>query len=60
MAGVNEAGWTESIIVLESEVRNQVFSAQMTKRVLEFHQLNKDVMLGIETGSGLRGLEVEG
>ncbi|HYN23580.1 MAG TPA: hypothetical protein VES69_00895, partial [Pyrinomonadaceae bacterium] len=37
-----------SVVVLEAQMGNQVLAAKVAQRVLEFHQLNKDVVLGIE------------
>src|SRR6201992_1089093 len=51
---------THSVVVFESEVRDEVFATKMAERVLELHQLYEDVVLGIEAGRGHRRLEVEG
>src|SRR4051812_9489963 len=48
-----------SVVVFEAEVRDEVFAAQMPERVLELHQLDEDVVLGVEAGRGHRRLEVE-
>ena len=37
------------VVVLEPEVSNQVLAAQVPQRVLELHQLDKDVVFGIKT-----------
>src|SRR5271165_6377965 len=47
------------IVVLHSQMRNQLFSAHPAQRVLQFHQLDEDVMLGVKVGSGHRGLVIE-
>src|SRR5687767_15853907 len=49
-----------SIVVFETEVSDQVLATQMTERVLQFHELNENVVLRIEARGGLRRLEVEG
>ena len=35
------------VVILEPQVRNQILAAQMAERVLEFHELNEDVVLGV-------------
>src|SRR4051812_19976056 len=40
-------------------MRNQVFTAQITQGILEFHQLNKQVVFGIKARGMHRALEVE-
>ena len=41
------------VVVLKAQMGNQVLAAKVAQRVLEFHQLNKDVVLGIEMWSHL-------
>src|SRR5437764_2625209 len=55
----NESGGA-SVVVFEAEVRDEVFAAQVSERVLELHQLDEDVVLRVESGRGHRRLEVEG
>src|SRR4029453_10600268 len=47
------------VVVLEAEVRDEVLSAQVAERVLELHELDEQVVLGVEAGRGHRALEVE-
>src|SRR5262245_32606899 len=46
-------------VVLESEVRDLLFSSQVAKCVLQLHLLNEQVMLGVEPGGHHGTLEVE-
>ena len=39
---------------------DQIFAAQVAQRILEFHQLDENIVLWIEARRGLRRLEVEG
>src|SRR5438270_5943125 len=55
----NESGGA-SVVIFEAEVRDEVFAAKVSERVLEFHQLDEDVVFGVESGRGHRRLEVEG
>src|SRR2546421_71976 len=55
-----DASVVASVVVFEAEVRDEVFAAQVSERVLELHQLDEDVVFGVETGRGHRRLEVEG
>src|SRR6266487_3823132 len=55
-----EAELTElSVVILKTQMRNQVFAAKVTKGVLELHQLDEDIVLGVERGCGHWRLEVE-
>src|SRR5688572_21437781 len=47
------------IIVLKPEVSDQIFTAQVPQSVLQFHELNKDVVLRIQAGRGLWRFEIE-
>ena len=49
-----------SVVILKTQMRNQVFAAQVTKGVLELHQLDENIVLGIERRRGHWRLEVEG
>src|SRR5258708_2530012 len=40
-------------------MRDEIFGEQVAERVLQVHQLNKDVVFGIEGGSGHRRFEIE-
>ena len=47
------------IVVFETQMSDQVLAAHMPQRVLQLHQLDENVVLGIKTGSRLRRFEVE-
>src|SRR5260370_41814770 len=49
-----------SVIVLQAQMGDQVFPAQMAERVLELHELDEEVVLGVEAGCGHQGFEVAG
>src|SRR5260370_2817855 len=49
----------QSIVILLSQVRNHILSHHPAKCVLELHQLNEEVMLGIEPGCAHRRFEIE-
>src|SRR5947209_20616059 len=55
----NESGGA-SVVIFEAEVRDEVFAAKVSERVLEFHQLDEDVVFGVESGRCHRRLEIEG
>src|SRR5436853_3275034 len=53
-----DSGWLEtssvengvaSVVILEAKVCDQILAPQMTQGILEFHQLNEDVVFGIQT-----------
>src|ERR1700687_421957 len=48
-----------SVVVFQAKVGDQLFTAQESKRVLQLHELNEQVVLRIEPGRSLRALEVE-
>src|SRR4030095_5312326 len=48
-----------SIVVLHPEVRDHVFPPQKTEGILQFHQLNEQVMLRVESCSAHGTLEIE-
>src|SRR6202161_1325452 len=48
------------VVVLEPKMCNQILSAHPTQRVLQLHQLNENVVLGIQPGSRHGSFEVEG
>src|SRR3984957_18009443 len=48
------------VVVLEAKVGNQILSAHPTQGVLQLHQLNENVVLGIQSGSRHGSFEVEG
>src|SRR5262249_17038281 len=48
------------IVILLSQVRDQVLSLHPTQCVLELHELDEDIVLGIQARRRHRTLEVEG
>ena len=48
-----------SVVVLQPQMRDQLFALQMTQGVLKFHQLDEQIVLRIEAGRGHGRLEVE-
>ena len=42
------------VVILEAQVGNQILSSQMAQSVFQLHQLNEDIMLWVQSGSGLR------
>ena len=48
-----------SVVVLQSQVRDQFFPLQVAQGVLQLHELDEQVVLGIEAGRGHWRLEVE-
>src|SRR5271167_929770 len=49
----------ELVVVFEAEVGDQVGAHDVAKSVLEFHGLDKEIVLRVETLARLRRLEVE-
>src|SRR5690349_6536436 len=47
------------IVVIEPKVGNQIFSTHPAERVLQFHELNKEIVFRIQAGRGHWRLEVE-
>lgn len=43
-----------SVVILETQVCYQVLAAKVAQSILELHQLNKDVMFGVEMWGRLR------
>src|SRR6185312_14533081 len=48
-----------SVVVLESEVSNQLLALHPSQSILQFHELDEDVVLGIKSLSRHRRLEIE-
>src|SRR6266849_8732023 len=48
-----------SVVILLPQVRDQVLAHHPAQRVLQFHQLNEQIMLGIQVRRGHRRLEIE-
>src|SRR5688572_4029860 len=53
------AAWSPSVVVLEAEVGDEVFSSEEPQRVLQLHQLNEQVVLRVEPRGMHRALEIE-
>src|SRR5882724_2569681 len=47
------------VVVLTAQVRNELLTFEVAECVLQLHELNEEVVLGIETGRVHRALEVE-
>jgi hypothetical protein len=47
------------VVIFESQMCDELFAAEMTERVLKLHQLDENIVLGVETGGRLRGFEIE-
>src|SRR5215467_16149880 len=47
------------VVILETQVRDQRLSAQMAQCVLQLHELDEEIVLGIETGSRHGRLQVK-
>src|SRR5215472_6553276 len=50
---------TALIVIFQTEMSDQIFTAHPPERVLQLHQLNEDVVLRVESGRGHGRLEVE-
>src|SRR5947209_17003754 len=48
-----------SVVILQTQVRDQVFAHDVAQRVLQFHRLNEQIVLWIETFSRLWRLEIK-
>src|SRR6266852_5233776 len=48
-----------SVVILLPQVRDQVLAHHPAQRVLQFHQLNEQIMFGIQIGRGHRRFEIE-
>src|SRR5665213_2580068 len=48
------------IVVLTAKMRDQILALEMPQSVLQLHQLNEEIVFGIEARRVLRRLEVEG
>src|ERR1700722_13108044 len=49
-----------SVVILQTEMRYQLFALHPAKRVLQFHRLNENVVLGIKAWRSHRRFEKEG
>src|SRR5579863_3363173 len=47
------------VVVLQTEVRNQLLALHPAKRIFQFHRLNENIVLGIEAGRGHGRFEKE-
>src|SRR5579859_5475625 len=52
-------GATASVVILQSQVSDQAFTHQVAQCVLEFHRLDKEIVLRIQAGHSHRRLEEE-
>src|SRR6266536_2952907 len=57
---VSRAQHLALLVVLDPQVRNLFLTPQVAQGVLQFGELNEEVVLGVEEGSAHRALEVEG
>src|SRR5687768_9052220 len=48
------------VVILIPEVGDELFAAHVAHGVLELHELDEEVVLGVEAGGGHGALEVEG
>src|SRR5262245_523439 len=48
-----------SVVILPAEVRDQLFALQIAQRVLQLHQLNEQIVLGVQARRVHRALVVE-
>src|SRR3954463_12083324 len=48
-----------SVVVFQSQMRDELLTAQVTQRVLQLHRLNEEVVFGVEAWLGHRRLQVE-
>ena len=42
----------ELVVILQAQVRDQIFASQMAQCILQLHHLNEQVVLGIKAWSG--------
>src|SRR4029450_7431748 len=49
-----------SVVVLEAQVGDEVLALHVAQGVLQLHELDEQVVLGVEAGRGHGALEVEG
>src|ERR1700730_12480652 len=54
------AGCVLSVVILTAEVRDELLSLQISQRVLQLHQLNEQIVLGIEAWRVNGALEIKG
>src|SRR5438105_15490637 len=47
------------IVVLTAQMRDELFALEVSQRVLQLHELNEQIVLGVEIWRVHRGLEVE-
>src|SRR6266498_115805 len=48
-----------SVVILQSQMRDQFLPAHIAQRILQLHKLDEQVMLGIQVGGAHRALEVK-
>lgn len=49
----------ELVVILQTQMRDEFLTAQVAERVLEFHQLDEQVVLRVEAARVDRTLEIE-
>src|SRR5713226_1166871 len=56
------AGWVYCglVVVLTAKMGDQLFAFEVPQRVLQLHQLNEQIVLGVESRRVNRTLEIEG
>ena len=59
IAAVRALQSPRSVIIFKPKVRDEILAPHVSKCVLELHQLNKDVVLGIQAGSRLGRFEIK-
>src|SRR5262252_8192989 len=52
-------GWNLIVVVFTTEVRDQLLALQVPERVLQLHQLDEQVVLGVQAGGVDGRLEIE-
>src|SRR5271157_2455003 len=48
------------VVILEAKVRDQILSSHPAQRILQLHELDENVVLGIQAGRRHRTFEIEG
>src|SRR5262245_50778030 len=62
MKNENASGYSPerlSVVIFQPQVRDQLFAAQVSQRVLQLHQLNEQVVFGVELRRAHRAFEIE-
>ena len=48
-----------SVVILKAEVGDEIFAAQVPQSILQFHELNEDVVFRVQARRSHGGLEIE-